>query len=50
MRNGIIRTSAMREKKEEMALARYSAAYPTGAERMLEPLYGCAEEAFVLAV
>ena len=33
MRNGIIRTSAMREKKEEIALARYSAAYPTGAER-----------------
>ena len=32
MRNGIIRTSAMREKKEEMALVRYSAAYPTERE------------------
>ena len=25
---------------------RYSAAYPTGRERMLEPRYGCAEESF----
>ena len=30
MENGIIRTSAMREKKEESARVRYSAAYPTG--------------------
>ena len=25
---------------------RYSAAYPTGRERMLEPQYGCAGESF----
>ena len=25
---------------------RYSAAYPTGRERMLEPRYGCAEDSF----
>ena len=29
MKNGIIRTSAMREKKKETARVRYSAAYPT---------------------
>ena len=33
LKNGIIYESAMREKKEEMARVRYSAAYPTGAER-----------------
>ena len=33
-RNGIIRTSAMREKKEETARVRYSIAYPTGRERI----------------
>ena len=28
-------------------MARYSAAYPTGREHMLEPRYGCAEEALL---
>ena len=28
------------------ARVRYSAAYPTGRERMLEPRYECAEESF----
>ena len=28
------------------ARGRYSAAYPTGRERMLEPRYECAEESF----
>ncbi len=28
-------------------MARYSAAYPTGRERMLEPRYGCAGEALL---
>ena len=29
---------------------RYSVAYPTGRERMLEPRYGCAEEALLRRV
>ena len=32
MENGIIRISAMKEKIEETARARYSAAYPMGRE------------------
>ena len=35
-KNGIIRASEMREKKDEtMPQVRYSTAYPTGAERFL---------------
>ena len=50
MKNGIIRTSAMREKKEDTARVRYSAAYPTGRKLLLEPRYGCAEEALLRRV
>ena len=39
MENGIIRTSAMREKKKETARARYSAAYPMGRELGEEPYH-----------
>ena len=34
-KNGIIRRNAMSEKKEKMARVRCSAAYPTGAERIV---------------
>jgi hypothetical protein len=43
MENGIIRTSAMREKKEESARVRYSAAYPTDAPA--PQASGCLSEA-----
>ena len=36
--------------RNETAAVRYSAAYPTGRERMLEPRYGCAEEALLRRV
>ena len=34
----------------EMPQVRYSTAYPTGRELMLEPRYGCAEEALLRRV
>ena len=46
MRNGIIFGAAMADKKQENGKVRYSAAYPTGRELMLEPRYGCAGESF----
>ena len=37
----------MGEKTQENSQMGYSAAYPTGRERMREPRYGCAEEALL---
>jgi len=37
-KNGIIYGNAMREKKEEMARVRYSAAYPMGRERIFDTI------------
>ena len=50
MGNGIIFNAAMAEKRLEKDDVKYSAAYSTGRELMLEPLYGCAEEALLRRV